>query len=159
MAFRWFGREAAPVEVEKKASATGKLVALASGSGRVVWSPRDTVSLTRTGFAGNPVGFRAVKLIAEAAAAVPLVCQDQSCRYDTHPLIGLIRRHALKRRRTVGRAGAGGQIGKQPHTPRQHQSGQRLAYRRLQQQQAEHIADEAREDEQEAGHRQPDALQ
>ena len=66
MAFRWFGRgEAAPVEIEKKASATGKLVALAAGSGRVVWSPRDTVSLTRTGFAGNPVGFRCVKLIAE----------------------------------------------------------------------------------------------
>ena len=44
MAFRWFGRDSAvPVEVEKKASATGKLVALASGSGRVVWSPRDTV--------------------------------------------------------------------------------------------------------------------
>ena len=92
MAFRWFGREAAPVEVEKKASATGKLVALASGSGRVVWSPRDTVSLTRTGFAGNPVGFRAVRLIAEAAAAVPLICQDRERRYEVHPVLDLLRR-------------------------------------------------------------------
>ncbi|WP_420344660.1 phage portal protein [Paenirhodobacter sp.] len=87
-----FFRKTASAPPERKASVTGRIVAMATGSGRTVWGPRDTVSLTRTGFAGNPVGFRAVKLIAEAAAAVPLVCQDQSCRYDTHPLIGLIRR-------------------------------------------------------------------
>ncbi|CAM3879829.1 phage portal protein [Paracoccus yeei] len=93
MAFPWFGRAAAPaVEVEKKASAAGKVVALAAGSGRVVWSPRDTVSLTNAGFAGNPVGFRAVRLIAEAAAAVPLLCQDRERRYDTHPVLDLLRR-------------------------------------------------------------------
>ena len=51
---------------EKKASATGRVVAWGS-SGRVAWSPRDAVSLSKTGFQGNPMGFRAVKLIAEAA--------------------------------------------------------------------------------------------
>lgn len=93
MAFRWFGRDSAPaVEIEKKASAAGKIVALAAGSGRVVWSPRDTVSLTQAGFVGNPVGFRAVRLIAEAAAAVPLICQDRDRRYEVHPLLDLLRR-------------------------------------------------------------------
>ncbi|MBT0781627.1 phage portal protein [Paracoccus sp. pheM1] len=96
MAFPWFGRGAAParppVAVEKKASAAGKLVALAAGSGRVVWSPRDTVSLMRLGFVGNPVGFRAVRLIAEAAAAVPLICQDRERRYEVHPVLDLLRR-------------------------------------------------------------------
>jgi len=53
---------------ETKASATGPVIAY-RGSGRVVWGPRDTVNLTKNGFTGNPVGFRAVKLIAEAAAA------------------------------------------------------------------------------------------
>ncbi|KEO59212.1 phage portal protein [Thioclava indica] len=77
---------------EAKASATGRIVAMASGSGRVVWSPRDTGSLTRQGFTGNPIGFRCVKVIAEAAAAVPLVCQDAERRYDIHPLIDLIAR-------------------------------------------------------------------
>jgi HK97 family phage portal protein len=77
---------------EAKASATGRIVAMASGSGRVVWSPRDTGSLTRQGFTGNPIGFRCVKMIAEAAAAVPLVCQDAERRYDLHPLIDLIAR-------------------------------------------------------------------
>ena len=63
---------------EAKASATGPVIAY-SGSGRVAWSPRDTASLIRTGFAGNPVGFRAVKLIAEAAAALPILAQY--CRH------------------------------------------------------------------------------
>ncbi|MEQ3625347.1 MAG: phage portal protein [Celeribacter sp.] len=76
---------------ERKASATGRVVAW-QGGGRAVWSSRDVVSLTRAGFTGNPVGFRAVKLIAEAAAALPLVCQDAGCRYEQHPLIDLLAR-------------------------------------------------------------------
>jgi hypothetical protein len=63
---------------ERKASATGAVVAI-QGKGRPIpWSPRDTATLTRSGFAGNPVGFRTVKLIAEAAAALPLVLQDDT---------------------------------------------------------------------------------
>ena len=80
-----------PVVIEKKASATGRVAAWGS-SGRVKWSPRDAVSLTKTGFMSNPVGFRAVKLVAEAAAALPLVCQDIERRYESHPVLGLINR-------------------------------------------------------------------
>lgn len=80
-----------PAVAEVKASATGRVVAW-GGSGRVAWTPRDTGALTRAGFAGNPVGFRAVKLIAEAAAALPLVCQDAERRFDVHPLLSLITR-------------------------------------------------------------------
>jgi HK97 family phage portal protein len=84
--------EAVPeVMVEKKASAVGRVVAWGS-SGRVAWSPRDAVSLIKTGFLGNPIGFRAVKVIAEAAAALPLVLQDANARYDLHPLLDLIRK-------------------------------------------------------------------
>jgi HK97 family phage portal protein len=87
-----FLRRGAVVDVpEQKASATGPTVAYQTG-GRVAWSPRDAVSLTRVGFCGNPVGFRSVKLIAEAAAALPLVLQDADRRYDTHPLMGLVSR-------------------------------------------------------------------
>ncbi len=78
-------------EVEVKASATGRVMAM-SGAGRVAWSPRDVVSLTRTGFTGNPIGFRAVKLIAEAAAALPIVLQNAERRYDTHPVLSLLAR-------------------------------------------------------------------
>lgn len=76
---------------EQKASATGRVVAWGN-SGRVAWSPRDAVSLTRQGFMGNPVAFRAVKLISEAAAALPLMCQDGDRRYEVHPVLDLIRR-------------------------------------------------------------------
>ncbi|SMX42082.1 phage portal protein [Actibacterium lipolyticum] len=90
MVFHMFRRGAQEVP-EKKASATGPVVAW-HGAGRVAWSPRDAVSLTKAGFTGNPVGFRSVKLIAEAAAALPLILQDQERRYDTHPVLDLIRR-------------------------------------------------------------------
>lgn len=86
--FDFFRRDVAEVP-EQKASATGAVVSY-HGAGRVAWSPRDTVSLTRTGFIGNPVGFRSVKMIAEAAAALPLVLQDSEQRYEAHPIKQLV---------------------------------------------------------------------
>ena len=88
--FEFLRRGAAAVP-EVKASATGPVIAY-GGAGRAVWSPRDTVSLTKQGFSGNPVGFRSVKLIAEAAAALPLVLQDHERRYEQHPILALIAR-------------------------------------------------------------------
>ncbi|WP_406870500.1 phage portal protein [Thioclava sp. 'Guangxiensis'] len=70
----------------------GRPVSLSGSAGRVVWSPRDSTSMTRQGFVGNPIGFRCVKLIAEAASALPLICQDRERRYETHPVIDLLRR-------------------------------------------------------------------
>ncbi len=90
MKFDLFRRRGAVV-VEQKASATGRVMAWGS-SGRVAWSARDTVTLTKVGFMGNPVGFRCVKMIAEAAAALPLVVQDAEQRYDVHPVLALIAR-------------------------------------------------------------------
>ncbi|WP_037309910.1 phage portal protein [Ruegeria halocynthiae] len=91
MVFDFLRRGSADEAPEAKASAAGPVVAWQTG-GRVAWSPRDAVSLTRTGFSGNPVGFRSVKLIAEAAAALPLVLQDQAQRFDVHPILNLMRR-------------------------------------------------------------------
>ncbi len=99
MAFNFFGarKQAAP---ELKASAAAPVIAYQSG-GRVAWTPRDTGSLTRAGFQGNPVGFRAVKMIAEAASAMPMVLQDAERRYEVHPVLALLRRPNP----TQGRAG------------------------------------------------------
>lgn len=91
MIMDFFKRADAPQVPETKASATGPVVAL-QGAGRVAWSPRDTVSLTRTGFAGNPVGFRCVKMISEAAASLPLILQDRLQRFDVHPVMDLVQR-------------------------------------------------------------------
>ena len=89
--FEFLNRAAKPAVAEVKASATGAVVAW-SNHGRVAWTARDTASLTRAGFTGNPIGFRAVKVIAEAAAALPLVVQDRARRYDTHPVQDLLSR-------------------------------------------------------------------
>ena len=80
---------------EVKASAAGALSAPSiayGGAGRVAWTPRDTASLTRAGFQGNPVVFRCVKLVAEAAAALPLVLEASATRMDTHPVLQLLAR-------------------------------------------------------------------
>ena len=77
--------------LEQKASQTARVVSW-HGAGRIAWSPRDSVSLTRSGFAGNPVGHRVIRMIAEAAAAVPLVLQDSRQRYDSHPWLALLAR-------------------------------------------------------------------
>ncbi|MEM9011803.1 MAG: phage portal protein [Pseudomonadota bacterium] len=74
---------------ETKASATAPVIAF-QGVGRAAWTPRDITSLTRSGFVSNPVGYRAIKLVAEAAAAVPLIAQDAERRYETHPVLSLL---------------------------------------------------------------------
>ena len=84
----WFGRKDAAPEV--KASATARLTAPAGG--RVVWGPRDAGALTRMGYLGNPVGFRAVRLIAEATGALPVVCMSGEERMETHPALALLSR-------------------------------------------------------------------
>lgn len=89
MVFHFLKRGAADTAPAQKASAAGPVVAF-QGAGRVVWSPRDTASLTRAGYTGNPVGFRCVKLLAEAAAALPLILQGATQRYDSHPILTLL---------------------------------------------------------------------
>ncbi|MGD9862306.1 MAG: phage portal protein [Pseudodonghicola sp.] len=91
MAFDFLRRGRAQAVPERKASAAGPVIAWQT-AGRVAWSPRDAVSLTRSGFMANPVAYRAVKMIAEAAAALPLVLQDRSRRFETHPLLALVSR-------------------------------------------------------------------
>ena len=76
----------------RKASATGRVIALASGGRGAVPGARDLSSLSRAGFQGNPVGFRAVRLVAEAAAALPVLCQDCDHRYEAHPVLALLQR-------------------------------------------------------------------
>ena len=53
MAFDFFKRRGeAALDVQTKASAAGPVISY-QGAGRIAWSARDTVSLTRSGFSGN----------------------------------------------------------------------------------------------------------
>lgn len=76
---------------ERKASAVGGLVAF-HGPGKAVWTSRDTASLTRAGYLGNAVGFRAVRMIAEASAAVPFRLTENARALTEHPVLRLLAR-------------------------------------------------------------------
>ena len=60
--------------------------------GEPIWSPRDYAALARLGYGANPVAFRAVRMIAEAAASVPWLLYDRSAEIEDHPLLALLKR-------------------------------------------------------------------
>jgi HK97 family phage portal protein len=76
---------------EEKASRTSALIALLS-SNRPRWTPRDYHALAREGYAKNPIAFRSVRMIAEAAANVRLLLYEGAREHDEHPLLALLAR-------------------------------------------------------------------
>ena len=80
---------AAAAAPEGKASKTGAIVALHS-AGRPVWTPRTYAALARAGFMKNPVVYRAVRMVAEAAASVPWLLKEGTAELDDHPLLTLL---------------------------------------------------------------------
>ncbi|MCO5063125.1 MAG: phage portal protein [Rhizobiaceae bacterium] len=60
--------------------------------GEARWTRRDYVSLARVGFMGNPVAHRAVRMICEAVAAVPLLLFEEETELARHPMLDLLAR-------------------------------------------------------------------
>ncbi len=78
----------------QKGSATGALVAFEQ-LGQPVWSPRDYAAFAREGFMQNAICYRSVRMIAEAAASIPLLLYESDNEIGDHPLIDLLRRPSL----------------------------------------------------------------
>ncbi len=76
---------------DAKASRAQAAVAFYVG-GRAVWTPRDYGALAREGFQKNAVVHRAVRLVAEAAASLPLVLKAEGRELQAHPLLSLLTR-------------------------------------------------------------------
>jgi HK97 family phage portal protein len=74
---------------EKKESRARALIALAN-TGRAQWTPRDYASLARAGFEKNVIAYRSVRLVSEAAAAVPLKATENGAVLASHPLLALL---------------------------------------------------------------------
>jgi HK97 family phage portal protein len=83
---RWF--QAPP---ETKASRAQAAVAVYV-AGRAVWTPRDYAALSREGFQKNAVVHRAVRLVAEAAASLPLTLKQDRREVAEHALLRLLSR-------------------------------------------------------------------
>ena len=74
-----------------KASRTGPLLAF-EALRQPVWAPRDYAAFAREGFAQNAIAYRSVRMVAEAAASVPLLLYEGDQEISEHPLLDLIAR-------------------------------------------------------------------
>jgi HK97 family phage portal protein len=72
-----------------KTSLTGPVLAYYQ-TGRPLWTPRDYASLAKEGFQANAIVYRAVRMIAEAAASVPLLVYEGDQERSQHPLLDLL---------------------------------------------------------------------
>ncbi|BDA83683.1 portal protein [Aureimonas sp. SA4125] len=87
LAARW---APAPVAAAEAKSAAGTLVF--TGAVPDVEGERPYRALARAGFMHNPVVYRSVRLIAENAAAIPLLLYEGPREVETHPMLALLRR-------------------------------------------------------------------
>ena len=76
---------------EQKRSAAAPVIALHT-AGRAVWTPRNYAALAREGFAGNPVGYRCIRMIAEAAASIPWLAFVSEKDVSEHSALRLLAR-------------------------------------------------------------------
>ncbi|PCJ95680.1 MAG: phage portal protein [Hyphomicrobiales bacterium] len=75
---------------EVKASRTAALIAV-QGHTQPRWTPRDYTALTREGVLKNPVVYRCIRMISEAAASLTLLAYEDDRELDTHPLLAILK--------------------------------------------------------------------
>ncbi len=75
---------------EQKSANTQSLFAL-SGIASANWSEHGFSSLANEGYASNPVVYRCVRMIAEAATRVPLAVREQGNVLNEHPVLQLLK--------------------------------------------------------------------
>lgn len=83
----------------QKSSAAAPLIAMES-LGLPAWMPRDYGSFAREGMMQNPIVYRAVRMISEAAASVPFLLYEGEHEIEEHPLLDLLWRPGLGRTST-----------------------------------------------------------
>ncbi|MBL8564747.1 MAG: phage portal protein [Hyphomicrobiaceae bacterium] len=82
-------RAQGPTAAEMKASRAQRLVAI-EHLGEPVWAPRDYASFAREGFMQNAIVYRSVRMVAEAAASIPLLLYDGATEIESHPFLDLV---------------------------------------------------------------------
>ncbi|HEY8595628.1 MAG TPA: phage portal protein [Devosiaceae bacterium] len=81
------GRANAPSETK-----TAQTLFTLTGGGGASWTGRGYASLAGEGYRKNPVVYRCVRMIAEAAGRVPLAVREGGRTHAEHPLVDLLRR-------------------------------------------------------------------
>lgn len=82
-----------PLDVDQKSApnTSSPLVALQLASG-ASWSPRNYTGLSREAYQRNPIAYRCVRLVAEAAASVPLCARRETICAPDDPAARLLSR-------------------------------------------------------------------
>jgi HK97 family phage portal protein len=86
------GKAVSKIPEMKAVSGLASAFALVSGEGAAHWSGRSYAALSRAGFMKNPVAHRAVRMIAEAAAAVPWLAYQGKAEVADHAALSLLAR-------------------------------------------------------------------
>ncbi|WP_423068500.1 phage portal protein [Devosia sp. CN2-171] len=88
----WFTRLGAVLSAAERKSGGPQSLMTVTQLGEASWSRRGFVSLANAGYARNPVVYRCVRMIAEAATRVPLVAETDGKRLSEHPVVRLLSR-------------------------------------------------------------------
>ncbi len=83
--------QAMPQPLQQKRSSVGSYIAMHE-VGKPVWTQRTGTALTQAGYRQNPVVYRCVRLIAEAAASVAINVFEAQSEHETHPVSDLLAR-------------------------------------------------------------------
>ncbi len=86
------GRAVSNIPEAKAVGGVGAGFAVIAGEGAAHWSGRGYAALARAGFMKNPVAHRAVRMIAEAAAAVPWLAYEGGQEVEGHAALSLLLR-------------------------------------------------------------------
>ena len=81
---------AAAPAVAKMAAPSGYLSMV--GPGHASWSGRNVAAFASEGFAGNPVAYRCVTMVADAVSSLPWLLYDGAGEISGHPLLQLLAR-------------------------------------------------------------------
>ncbi|WP_174801720.1 phage portal protein [Martelella limonii] len=92
MPFHLPGRRPAGVVSASERKAAPAMLSALQISGEARWTGRSYASLSREGFMKNPVAHRAIRLIAEASAAMPWQLFENGTLITDHPLLSLLKR-------------------------------------------------------------------
>ncbi len=92
MAWTLFRRRTRDAHVRPPEKKDGYGFVALHAHGEASWTRRDYAGLARAGYMRNPVVYRCVRLVAEAAASVPLLAYDGDAEQKAHPLLDLLAR-------------------------------------------------------------------
>ena len=87
--FNWLKPSANIAGRLEEKTATGSLIAFHS-SGNAIWSTLDGGDRASQAFAKNPVVYRCIRMISEAASSMPFSVRENRVELNEHPLLGLL---------------------------------------------------------------------